>query len=386
MSDLWWVDKGSLLPEQLNVLGIDLDKDLLIYGPPGSGKTNLLLLRANHLAIAEPSHEFYIVCYTNLLTNFIRTGAAVYEFPSNRIKTKQTLFESVLSDHGYLPANLRSLPIAERTAAVDAAMASLKSSGKGHHSFPVLFVDEAQDYPADDLDSFRYLAKNISCAADGRQGLYKTADSAMVWLNSYTWNETIRLKHHYRTAPNIVELADKIMDGKLGHVPMLPTHQYKGDITPVEVVAKSTLAAQIAAMVDKVVRQITIYPSELIGLIIPRRQEFDMVVAALEREPRLAGKWTNAIDRDDFDPEKQVWVSTMHSAKGLEFRCVHFMAAETIEGFHAHARRLAFTGVTRAKTSLTIYYDQPLLPFFASALAEKRTEKVTLDRLFGPPR
>lgn len=48
MSSTWWVGEEELLPEQEDVLSIDLDKSILVSGPPGSGKTNLLLLRANH--------------------------------------------------------------------------------------------------------------------------------------------------------------------------------------------------------------------------------------------------------------------------------------------------------------------------------------------------
>lgn len=49
MSGTWWIDESELLDEQIRVLEEDLDSDIILKGPPGSGKTNLLLLRANHL-------------------------------------------------------------------------------------------------------------------------------------------------------------------------------------------------------------------------------------------------------------------------------------------------------------------------------------------------
>lgn len=85
----------------------------------------------------------------------------------------------------------------------------------------------------------------------------------------------------------------------------------------------------------------------------------------------------------DFDPTLPIWVSTVHSSKGLEFRCAHVVAADLFAEFHEHERRVAFTAVTRAKTALAIYHDQPLHPFFASALAKKNAEKISVKQLFG---
>lgn len=382
MSDTWWVDKEALLQEQLDVLSMNLDKDLYISGPPGSGKTNLLLLRANHLIITQPDAEFFIVCFTRLLTKFIRTGAGIYEFPENRIVTKQALYESILADHGRLPLDLRELTTIQRAKKVQTAMGALMAAGVGRSSFPILFIDEAQDYSAVDLEIFRYLAENIACAADARQGLYEEGESGHAWLQDYKWDYSVKLVHHYRTAPNLIEVSDKIMHGKLGHVPMLPTHQYTGDITPIEVMGELSLEQQVDLLATRISRQLDIYPNQNIGVIIPRREEHALIWENLASVPDLLGKVTNAMDRD-FDPTRPVWVATMHSAKGLEFRCVHIMAADTIARFNAHARRLAFTGVTRAKTALSIYHDRPLLPFFSAALAEKEAGRITLDRLFG---
>ncbi|CUJ53575.1 ATP-binding domain-containing protein [Achromobacter xylosoxidans] len=382
MSDTWWIDKEALLQEQLDVLSLDLDKDLFISGPPGSGKTNLLLLRANHLVITQPDAEFFIVCFTRLLTRFIRTGAGIYEFPENRIVTKQALYENILADQGRLPSAIKELGRAERAQRVMQAMCEMMNAGVGRTSFPLLFIDEAQDYSSTDLEIFRYLSQNIACAADARQGLYEEGESGYAWLKNYEWDYAIRLVHHYRTAPNLIEVSDKIMEGKLGHIPMLPTHQYVGDITPIEVFDEVSLNQQIEILIPKILRQIDIYPNQNIGIIVPRRDDLSVIWQALASNSSLLGKITNAMEQD-FDSSKPVWVATMHSAKGLEFRCVHIMAADTIKRFNAHARRLAFTGVTRAKTALSIYHESPLLPFFSAALAKKETEKISVDRLFG---
>jgi len=58
-------------------------------------------------------------------------------------------------------------------------------------------------------------------------------------------------------------------------------------------------------------------------------------------------------DYKPFGPNSLIRVMTIASAKGSEFRAVHILGAE---GFRTNRRELAFTGVTRAKTEVTLYH------------------------------
>ncbi|MGE8062388.1 ATP-binding domain-containing protein [Pseudomonas sp. NPDC089547] len=382
MSSTWWVDESELLDEQIQVLEEDLDKDLILMGPPGSGKTNLLLLRANHLVLASPDAEFYIVCYTSLLKNFVRTGADLYSFPANRIITQRKLLEQVLGDHDFLPPRKAGESYSEREAALKNAMTELMSRGMGHNSYPVIFVDEAQDYSVEDLNIFKYLAKNLCCAADLRQGIYGSGASGSKWLKEYSWAGSITLKYHYRVAPAILKIADKIMAGKFGHTPMLDTHEYKGDPGDVDVVGGVSLDEQVRLLSKKLIKQLAIYPNQTIGVLVPRRAKVREIFDKLIMDSGLTGSVTNAM-ASDFDPNLPIWVSTVHSSKGLEYRCAHIVSADELSSFNEHERRVVFMAVTRAKTILDIYHLNPLHAFFASALAKPNTDKVSIKNLFG---
>ena len=382
MSSTWWIDENELLDEQIKVLEENLNKDLILMGPPGSGKTNLLLLRANHLFIASPDAEFYIVCYTRLLKDFVCTGADLYDFPENRIITQRKLLEQVLGDHDFLPARKAGESYEERDAALKAALIELMSNGIGKDSYPVIFIDEAQDYSSEDLGIFKYLAKNLCCAADLRQGIYGAGASGSKWLREFPWGASITLKYHYRVAPAILTVADKIMSGKFGHVPMLGTHQYKGDTGRVDVIGGVGLGEQISALIKKLVKQLAIYPNQKIGVLVPHRARVKEVFENLITDSDLAGSVTNAMSTE-FNPDLPIWVSTVHSSKGLEYRCAHIVLADELSVFNEHERRVVFMAVTRAKTILDIYHQKPLHAFFASALAKPNEDKVLIKNLFG---
>ncbi|QBP74552.1 hypothetical protein E2K99_05770 [Herbaspirillum huttiense] len=382
MSGTWWVEERDLLEEQLEVLSVDLTEDLFLSGPPGSGKTNLLLLRANHMVIASPEHEFYIICFTSLLQKFIRTGATIYSFPENRIITQHRLFEQVLGDHGFLPPRIKGESYSERDAALLAGMDAMMKAGVGKDSYPILFIDEAQDYSKEVLTVFKYLARNLTCAGDLRQGIYGAGVSGATWLREFSWSKSINLKFHHRVAPAIIDVADKIMNGKFDHVPMMETHQYKGDVGSVDVQSGIPFSEQLIRLVSKLIKQLAVYPGQIIGVLVPHRKDVEYVVAELLKNLELRPHVTNAMS-PDFAPELRIWVSTVHSSKGLEFRCAHIVAADDFKDFQQQERRVAFMAVTRAKTALNIYHENALHPFFASALAKPNSEKVTVKRIFG---
>jgi superfamily I DNA/RNA helicase len=70
-----------------------------------------------------------------------------------------------------------------------------------------------------------------------------------------------------------------------------------------------------------------------------------------------------------FDQQRDICVCTLHSAKGLEFRAFHILAAEGLKKFPMQ-RELTFMGVTRAKTSLCIYHSGDLPSYLEGALSK----------------
>ncbi|WP_448093659.1 hypothetical protein [Pseudomonas lini] len=81
MSNTWWRDEDELAKEQSDLLEVPAEQSLLIKGPPGSGKTNLLLLRANQLFLGDHPN-LYVVVFGSLLKNFIQIGCGFHGHPA----------------------------------------------------------------------------------------------------------------------------------------------------------------------------------------------------------------------------------------------------------------------------------------------------------------
>jgi ABC-type uncharacterized transport system ATPase subunit len=86
MNETWWVNPKDLDPRQKAVIDIPLDESHLILGPPGSGKTNLLLLRGSQL-VRSGKPNVLVLVFNRTLREFVATGGQHYAFGVENIKT-----------------------------------------------------------------------------------------------------------------------------------------------------------------------------------------------------------------------------------------------------------------------------------------------------------
>src|SRR5580692_6514880 len=97
--DAWWRELRDLDDDQRAVIGLDADGSYLVKGPAGSGKTNLLLLRANYLANTEHSN-LAIVVFNRTLCEFIRSGGGRYDFDRRNVLTSHQFLMRLLTESG----------------------------------------------------------------------------------------------------------------------------------------------------------------------------------------------------------------------------------------------------------------------------------------------
>jgi len=383
--DAWWREQSELDPDQLDVIGLPDEGSFLVKGPPGSGKTNLLLLRANYLTTR--SHpNLAVIVFNATLREFIRSGADRYDFDVRNVQTSASLLEGLLREAGERIEPTGEFE-ADRLARIDLAERILVRPGSVP-PYDVLLIDEAQDFLPREIGLFRRLTHDLFMVADSRQRIY-AGESPMGALE-HASERVLTLRYHYRNGPPICEVADAIgRTFSSGYDPILPTCNYNSPALRSSVdVFRGTLEQQAAEIAQRLTLQRRTYPEGFLGVICPRAAEVRRIAVALEGTD--LGNLLCVQDRESryqaIQVDKPIWASTIHGAKGLEFRALHFAAAETTVSAGAGQKRLAYTAVTRAKTSLSVYHEGHLPGYLDAAVQKFRpapAERPGIGAAFG---
>jgi superfamily I DNA/RNA helicase len=112
---------------------------------------------------------------------------------------------------------------------------------------------------------------------------------------------------------------------------------------------------QTAEILGKISSQLNLYPDEHIGVLFPKKEQVQSFKASLA----LA----------NIPESTRVWIDTLHGGKGWEFRAVHIGGCESLYKMGPTQKRLAYTGVLRAKTSVNVYYTGKIPGYLESAIA-----------------
>ena len=205
MSNTWWVNEGQLDKYQKKVITLPLEGSHFVTGPPGSGKTNLLLLRANYLHLAKHG-DLEIIVFTGALRKFIELGCEQYEFPSSKVKTCRSWQNDLLRQYG--KQFTATGKFEEQRQQYITALEKLIETHDLSDIYDCVLLDEAQDYRPEEMKIFHKLARTLFCVADSRQQIYD-GDDPLDTLEQLI-GEPIPLKYHYRNGINVCRVADHI--------------------------------------------------------------------------------------------------------------------------------------------------------------------------------
>lgn len=369
--EAWWRDQGELDRDQLNVIGLPDEGSYLVKGPPGSGKTNLLLLRANYLTVS--SHpNLAIVVFNATLREFIKSGSARYDFNARNVVTSASLLGGMLREAGEPVVSTGDFE-ADRLQRIERAEQVLLPSWRTP-PYDVLLIDEAQDFLPREIRLFSRMAEDVFMVADSRQRIY-SGDSPLETLEEVV-DEILPLRFHYRNGPEICRVADAIgRTFSAGYEAILPTCNYSSPALNSSVdVFRGSLQQQAEQIATRLQLQRRTYPEGFLGVVCPRIGEVRAIASVLEGAGlgHLLCVQDRQTQYNTIDPARPIWLSTIHGAKGLEFRALHLAAAETVTTAGSGQKRLAYTAVTRAKTALSIYHEAQLPAYLDSAVQEFR--------------
>jgi len=361
MHGTFWVGESQLDAEQSSaVQSMGQSDSFLIRGPAGSGKTNILLLRAKWFKLKD-IHEFKIIVFTSSLKRFIQEGCSGYGISPEYVTTGMQFFKMLLDEY-HIKLDLTGDFETDR-AMVAGRVQSLVDEKGIKPIYEALLVDECQDYMDTELMVMRKLCERLILVADSRQSIYKSTHTPDL-LESLVEGKIITLKYHYRSGLNICRVADSILKDSASFAPVHGECRYDEASQPSSVVPVPTnsFSEQISSILSKLKGQVDLYPDELIGVLFPKREQLDKFTASL------------AIAGTEFDTGR-IRPETMHSAKGLEFRAVHIAGCEALYKMGSIQKRLAYTAVLRGRTSVHVYYTGNMPGYFESAIARLAAPK-----------
>jgi len=353
MNKTWWVKPEDLDEDQKSIIELPLKGSHLILGPPGSGKTNLLLLRADYYTKAGKP-DLYILVFTRTLREFLVMGGIEYNFSKDKIMTDINWVKNILWQNGIEPIEKNDFETM-RTSLFE-QLSELIDRGNISHIHDVILLDEAHDYSEQELSIFRKYCNILFAVADPKQRIYKKNNS-VEYLKSIISNTHI-LKYHYRNGREICKLADELGKKIEFYEPMTPTSNYNEAAMPssVNYFECEDMEEQAQKIIKSLKTQIKAYPNELLGVITPRHEELNEIWKYISSSElgKISVFQSSRKGYCSFDTGQQICVCSLHSAKGLEFRTLHIAGAEYLKNF-ARQKSMSFTGITRAKTSLSVY-------------------------------
>ncbi|MHC2068122.1 UvrD-helicase domain-containing protein [Bremerella sp. T1] len=382
MSETWWVGQDELDEDQQKVIALPEFGNYLVTGPPGSGKTNLLLLRANYLYLSKLKN-IQIITFTRSLKEFIASGAGQYDFPASKIVTCREWQIDFLHQYGRHIDPTGTFEKVRETFLDE--MLRVADEHKLESIYNGILLDEAQDYTPKEIELFDRLTERLFCVADERQKIYAGDDSLSTIANRV--NQTFELKFHYRNGVNICRVADEIAQKWDGYRPLVETSNYDEATNPSTVDYKRlpSLEAQATEIVSRLNTQTAAFPDEYIGILCPKKEQMSTVWEVISSSAHGGNAFLlHGSASDTFPADKRIIVSTFHAAKGLEFRALHLAGCELLQKF-GNNRKMAFTAVTRAKTALSIYHTDDLHGYFEAALTivEPAASPPTMASVFG---
>lgn len=379
MNKIWWVKPGDLDDAQKEVLKLRPEGKHLVTGPPGSGKSNLLVLRAKYL-LALNKHNFRILAFTQTLVRFLRASKAV---PDDKISTATAWLDNQL--YQLEGRRIDEPDMDKRRPLVAAAILEHLHKNRKRGLIHTLLIDEIQDYSRQEIALFSEIAENLFLVGDIRQQI-QTSDTTHADFKAMEGEfNIVELEMHYRIGRAICALADRIAKPSKGHKPISDGCQYDEAKNPSSVDRHvAPLDEQVKLIVERIGTQMDAFPGEFIGVLCPTRAVLDAVATTIEADLGDVVCVQRPGEYQDFAPEKPVIISTIHSGKGLEYRCVHVPSAEALKSM-PHSRELIYTAVTRAKTTVSIYHQEGLNEFLEDALSAGGPPPAppTIDDLFA---
>lgn len=385
------------------------DKNRLIRGVAGSGKTLILGSRAKILTKEHPDWKILILCYNislarnieQLIHHMMTEPDSLFDFDfsdgGSEIKTKSHHI-TVRNFHSWLKNDLK---ISEKNIPV--MIEKLKNGEAILPTYDAIMIDEGQDFESDWFGLVSHLlnpkTKSLLLVEDRAQTIYKRKNSYVQDTGLSFQGRSKVLSINYRNTAQVVKFAwdfyqthsflkNKVITREHEGEIIAPQSTRRKGVEPAIVKVDSFVkeAKIVAKQIKKLHEQKKVPFSEMLIVYRVKRTYQMNYVDVLKRalgEERIDYYWmteSNDSKRNFNKDDGKVKISTIDSSKGLDFQAVFIVNVDNMPfSLEADVERevsLLYIGMTRAKEYLYLSYsgESEFTKYFDEILVQRKEE------------
>ncbi|PFP27654.1 nuclease [Bacillus sp. AFS073361] len=362
------------------------DKNRLIRGVAGSGKTIILASRAKMLSKQNPDWKILILCYNISLSNAIQQminhmlnePEDLFDFDPN-MKAVQNQNIIVRNFHAWLKNDLK---IREQNLSV--IIDKIEKKETILPSYDAILIDEGQDFDADWLRLVSLLintdTQSLLLVEDRAQTIYRRKRSYLQDTGLSFQGRSKVLSINYRNTSQIVKFAwdfyrehsmfkNKVVNRSLEGEIIAPQSTKRKGPEPGIIRAANFFdeMRMVARQIKRLHEDRKIPLDEMLILYRVKRTHKYPIVDLIKRslgELELPNYWIteNDVTKRSFQKEDgKVKISTIDSSKGLDFQAVFIVNVDSmpfpLEEDKEREVSLFYIGMTRAKQYLCLSYS-----------------------------
>jgi superfamily I DNA/RNA helicase len=328
----WLLPLSDLTPEQLRVVEMSPDQNRVVFGAAGSGKTQILIHRADYLAKTYhvPPERYRVFVFTNVIKEYIKSGTKLLELPEETVSTFDHWCYLLYQDHiSRNPPWIRGRNGRNRIDFEKIRLSILKLLRERPALQKILdfaLVDEGQDLSPESFAILSLAARHVTVFADSMQQIFADGASEPHILKMLGINKrNATLLAAYRNSPYVAQLASYfIADANKcsQYLSQINTHQ-KTKERPLCFVARNFEDGM--DRLAEIIRQRQLM-NERVGVIVPTNQQLFGYSKGLQ-ERGIEIEKTVPPKRPGFPVDFEFGnmtpkIATYHSAKGLTFDSV----------------------------------------------------------------
>jgi superfamily I DNA/RNA helicase len=355
----WLIPASDMTPEQLRAIQLPSSRHRVIFGAPGSGKTQILLHRTRYLLnnreIDDNSYRVFV--FTNLLRDYIQSALPLLKLSEKNVLTFDHWCNDFYTAHiaDRVPWD-KSNKRPDYMAVKQGVYGYLQEHYQSRPLYQAVFVDEGQDLDPVSFAIIQLIARHVTVCMDHKQQIYEHGSTEHQILKNLGMSQrNISLLSAFRCCPYIAWLSSQFIRDKsekdqyLRQVKMaqverqLPLLYYAKDMDD----EKNRVAELIRNRQLKGDRIAILYPTnrQVFGFS-QGLKELGVETEVPTKKRKLQDNY-KAIDFQTDLPK----VMTYHGAKGLTFDTVIMPQLKGYSFQHLQTdwvERLLFVGISRA--------------------------------------